>query len=154
MHRAIFAHTAAPRTKASNYPATFAARMVGRLKRPLGDQFGLKNFGVNLTTLAPGAASALFHRHSQQDEFIFMLEGSLVLVTDEGEQGLEPGMCFGFPASGTAHQLINRSNKDATYLEIGDRHPDDAVAYPNDDLDAVLGPNRQWIFTHKDGTPY
>ena len=154
MPRAIFAHAAAPRAKPSNYPATFAARMVGRLKRPLGDHFGLKNFGVNLTTLAPGAASALFHRHSQQDEFIFMLEGSLVLVTDEGEQGLEPGMCFGFPAGGTAHQLINRSNKDATYLEIGDRHPDDAVAYPNDDLDAVLGPNRQWIFTHKDGTPY
>jgi uncharacterized cupin superfamily protein len=154
MHRAIFAHTAAPRAKASNYPATFAARMAGRLKRPLGDQFGLKNFGVNLTTLAPGAASALFHRHSHQDEFIVLLEGSVVLVTEAGEQALEPGMCCGFPAGGTAHHLINRSKQDATYLEIGDRRAGDAVAYPNDDLMAVLGPDRQWIFTHKDGTPY
>jgi uncharacterized cupin superfamily protein len=154
MQRAILAHAAAPRAKATNYPATFAARMAGRLKRPLGDPFGLKNFGVNLTTLAPGAASALFHRHSRQDEFIYLLEGSLVLVTEAGEEVLKPGMCVGFPAGGEAHHLINRSDSEATYLEIGDRSAGDAVSYPNDDLVAALGPERQWIFTHKDGTPY
>lgn len=154
MQRAIFAHAAAPRVKASNYPADFAARVAGRLKRPLGDLFALKNFGVNLTTLAPGAASALFHRHSRQDEFIFMLEGVLTLLTADGEQELTPGMCFGFPAGGTAHHLVNRSATDATYLEIGDRSADDTVTYPQDDLKAVLGPERKWLFTRKDGTPY
>jgi uncharacterized cupin superfamily protein len=154
MQRAISAHAAAPRAKASNYPAEFAARVAGRLKRPLGDLFALKNFGVNLTTLAPGAASALFHRHSRQDEFIFMLEGVLTLLTADGEQELTPGMCFGFPAGGTAHHLVNRSATDATYLEIGDRSADDTVTYPQDDLKAVLGPERKWLFTRKDGTPY
>jgi len=154
MQRAISAHAAAPRAKASNYPAEFAARVAGRLKRPLGDLFALKNFGVNLTTLAPGAASALFHRHSRQDEFIFMLEGTLTLLTEEGEQDLTPAMCFGFPAGGTAHHLVNRSGADATYLEIGDRSAGDAVTYPQDDLEAVLGPERRWIFRRKDGTPY
>jgi uncharacterized cupin superfamily protein len=154
MQRAIFAHDAAPRAKASNYPPDFAERVAGRLKRPLGDLFALKNFGVNLTTLAPGAASALFHRHSRQDEFIFMLEGVLTLLTADGEQELTPGMCFGFPAGGTAHHLVNRSATDATYLEIGDRSADDTVTYPQDDLKAVLGPERKWLFTRKDGTPY
>jgi len=154
MPRAILASSAAPRTKPSNYPAPFAARVAGRSKRPLGDLFALKNFGVNLTTLAPGGASALFHRHSRQDEFIFVLEGELLLVTDAGEELLRPGMCFGFPAGGTAHHLLNRSDRDASYLEIGDRSTGDEVIYPNDDLQAALGPERQWIFTRKDGTSY
>jgi uncharacterized cupin superfamily protein len=154
MQQPIVASTAAPRSKASNYPATFAARMAGRIKRPLGDLFALKSFGVNLTTLLPGGTSSLFHRHSVQDEFIYMLEGELVLVTEEGEHVLRPGMCFGFPAGGTAHQLSNRTDQEATYLEIGDRQPGDEVSYPKDDLQAALGPERRWIFTHKDGTPY
>jgi uncharacterized cupin superfamily protein len=154
MQRAVFARAAAPRARPSSYPADFAARVDGRLKRPLGDLFALKNFGVNLTTLAPGGASALFHRHSRQDEFIYVLEGELVLITEDGEQQLTPGMCFGFPAGGSAHQLTNRSATDASYLEIGDRSPGDTVSYPRDDLEAVLGPERTWIFTHKDGTPY
>src|SRR5262245_65853370 len=111
MPRAIPASSAAPRTKPSNYPAPFAARVAGRSKRPLGDLFALKNFGVNLTTLAPGGASALFHRHSHQDEFVFVLEGELVLVTDAGEELLQPGMGVGFPAGGPAHDLSNRPDK-------------------------------------------
>jgi len=154
MQRAMVAKSAAARTRPSNYPPPFAERMLGRTKRPLGDLFGLRHFGVNLTTLAPGAMSALFHRHSRQDEFIFILEGDLVLVTDSGEQQLQPGMCFGFPAGGTGHHLVNRSDREATYLEVGDRSAGDEVTYPNDDLAAALGPDRQWIFTHKDGTPY
>jgi uncharacterized cupin superfamily protein len=154
MHQAMHAKSAAPRTKSTNYPAPFAARMAGRVKRPLGDLFGLQNFGVNLTTIAPGGMSALFHQHSRQDEFIYMLEGELVLVTDNGEQHLQPGMCFGFAAGGTGHHLINRSDKDASYLEIGDRSEGDEVTYPADDLRAALGPERRWIFTHKDGSPF
>jgi len=125
-----------------------------RSRHELSGVFGLRNFGINLTTLAPGGSSALFHRHSRQDEFIYMLEGDLVLVTDNGEQRLQPGMCFGFAAGATGHHLINRSDKEATYLEVGDRSDGDEVSYPSDDLQAVLGPDRKWIFAHKDGTPY
>jgi len=151
---AIVATDAAPRTKPSNYPEPFFSRMAGRQKRPLGDLFGLKNFGVNLTRLAPGAESALLHRHSKQDEFIYILEGEATLVTDRGEMLLRPGMCAGFPAAGLAHQLVNRSERDVVYLEIGDRTPGDDVTYPGDDIQAALGTDGKWIFTHKDGRPY
>ena len=151
---AVVASQAAPRTKPSNYPEPFFSRMGGRTKRPLGDLFGLRNFGVNLTTLAPGGESALLHRHSKQDEFIYIVEGNPTLVTDLGEVELSPGMCAGFPAAGLAHQLVNRSNKPATYLEIGDRSPGDEGSYPNDDIAAALDADGKWVFTHKDGTPY
>jgi uncharacterized cupin superfamily protein len=151
---AVEAASAEPRSKPSNYPEPFASLMKGRIKRPLGDLFGLKNFGVNLTTLQPGAISALHHRHSRQDEFVYVVSGELTLVTDSGEMVLRPGMCAGFPAGGTAHHLENRTGTDGTYLEIGDRTPGDSGEYPRDDLVAELGPDGRWIFTHKDGTPY
>jgi uncharacterized cupin superfamily protein len=151
---AIAAEAAPPRTKPSNYPEPFFSRMSRREKRPLGDLFGLKNFGVNLTRLTPGGESALLHRHSRQDEFIFILQGEPTLVTDTEETTLRPGMCAGFPAQGIAHQLVNRTNKDVVYLEIGDRTSGDEGSYPNDDLQAVLGPDGGWKFTHKDGRPY
>ena len=151
---AIEARSAAPRTKRSNYPEPFFSRMSKREKRPLGDLFGLRNFGVNLTTLRPGGESALLHRHSRQDEFIFIVEGEPTLVTDEGEMRLKPGSCAGFPAAGRAHHLVNRTEADVVYLEIGDRTPGDEVAYPADDLTAALGAGGQWVFTRKDGTPY
>lgn len=143
-----------PRTKPSNYPEPFFSRMAGRTKRPLGDLFGLTNFGVNLTTLAPGAMSALLHRHTTQDEFVYVLEGDLVLVTEDGETPMKPGDCAGFAKAGTAHHLVNRSAAPATYLEIGDRSPGDSASYPQDDLVAVLQPDRTWAFARKDGTPY
>lgn len=151
---AIRAAEAAPRLKPSNYPAPFAARVAGREKRPLGDVFGLNNFGVNLTRLAPGTESALLHRHTRQDEFIYILDGEPVLVTDEGEIALAPGMCAGFPAGGRAHQLVNRSAREVVYLEIGDRTPGDEGSYPQDDLQAKLGADGKWAFTHKNGSPY
>jgi uncharacterized cupin superfamily protein len=154
MHRAVVAKSAAPRARATSYPEPFAARMRGRIKCPLGDLFGLRNFGVNLTKLAPGGYSALFHCHSRQDEFVYIVEGDLVLVTENGEQRLHPGMCFGFPAGGTAHHLINRSAREAVYLEIGDRSDGDEVSYPNDDIRAVLRADGTWVYAHKDGTPY
>ncbi len=151
---AIQAADVPPRTKPSNYPEPFFSRMAGRQKRQLGDVFGLRNFGVNLTRIAPGGESALLHRHSRQDEFIYILEGQPTLVTDEGEITLAPGMCAGFPAGGVAHQLVNRSDADVVYLEIGDRTAGDAASYPKDDIQAQLGPDGKWIFAHKDGTPY
>src|SRR3954465_9742921 len=106
MPLAIEAHTAPLRTKPSNYPEPFFSRMAKRTKRPLGDLFGLKNFGVNLTTLAPGGESALLPQHSKQDEFIYIVEGEPTLVSDDTEVALRPGMCAGFPAKGAAHKLV------------------------------------------------
>jgi uncharacterized cupin superfamily protein len=152
---AIVAAEAPPRTKPSNYPEPFASRMAGRVKRPLGDLFGLVNFGVNLTRLTPGSVSSLLHAHTKQDEFIYILEGQPTLVTESGETLLSPGMCAGFKG-GTeqAHQLVNRTNADVVFLEIGDRSPGDAGSYPIDDIQAVLGADGKWQFAHKDGTPY
>jgi len=151
----IKALDAPPGTKRSNYPEPFASRMAGREKRPLGDLFGLANFGVNLTRLAPGAVSALRHAHSRQDEFVYVIEGHPTLVTDAGETQLAPGMCAGFKAgSGDAHHLLNRTRSDVLYLEIGDRSPGDSAVYPDDDMQASLGADGKWRFTRKDGTPY
>jgi uncharacterized cupin superfamily protein len=137
------------------YPAPFAERVEGRLKRKLGEIFGLTNFGVNLTNLSPGAVSALAHSHSKQDEFIFVLEGTVSLVLGTQEFTLHGGDCYGFKAgTSIAHQLINRSQETATYLEIGDRTPGDEVKYPNDDLKATQLTNGQWVIAHKDGRPY
>jgi uncharacterized cupin superfamily protein len=149
------ASDAPPRAQKTNYPEPFASRVAGRDKRPLGDLFGLANFGVNLTRLAPGAVSALRHAHSRQDEFIYVLEGHPTLITDAGEERLEPGMCAGFKAgSGNAHHLVNRTHADVLYLEVGDRSAGDSASYPDDDIQAALAPDGRWRFTHKDGTPY
>ena len=151
---AIFAEEAPLRSKRSIYPEPFASRMIGREKKPLGDLFSLTNFGVNLTRLAPGSLSALRHSHSMQDEFIYVLQGSPVLVTDVGDTQLHPGMCAGFKAgTGDGHQLVNRSDEDVVYLEVGDRTVGDSAKYPDDDLQAALV-SGNWRFTHKDGTSY
>lgn len=151
---ALFASEAPPRSKRTNYPEPFAARVAGRDKRPLGDLFGLRNFGVNLTRLAPGAVSSLHHRHSRQDEFVYVLEGEATLFTDHGRTKLRPGMVAGFAANGTAHHLENDSSRDCLILEIGDRSQGDEVSYPADDIAAVMGSDGRWHFAHKDGTPY
>ncbi|WP_426994136.1 cupin domain-containing protein [Methylomonas sp. CM2] len=152
---AIFAEDVPPRVRRSLYPEPFASLMAGREKRALGDAFGLVNFGVNLTRLAPGARSALRHAHAEQDEFVYVLSGEASLVTDQGETRLCAGMCAGFPAGdGDAHHLLNRTDADVVYLEIGDRAPGDTVIYPDDDLQARLDAAGQWQFLHKDGRPY
>ena len=151
---AVVAADAPLRAKRSNYPEPFATRMEGRQKRPLGDLFGLTNFGVNLTRLLPGATSALRHAHSKQDELVYILQGRPTLHTDEGRTELSPGMCAGFKAgSGNAHHLVNHSQEDVLYLEIGDRTPGDSASYPDDDLRAQAVDGR-WVFVHKDGTSY
>jgi uncharacterized cupin superfamily protein len=151
---AIQANEVPPRSKPSNYPEPFASLMNGREKRQLGDVFGLTNFGVNLTRLAPQSISALRHSHTKQDEFIYILEGHPTLRTDEGDTQLAPGMCAGFKAdTGNAHHLINNTSEVVVYLEIGDRTPGDQGLYPDDDIQAELKDGK-WQFTHKDGTPY
>jgi len=151
---AVVAADAPPRLKPSNYPEPFASRMAGRDKRPLGDLFGLTNFGVNLTRLAPGGSSALRHAHTRQDEFVYILEGRPTLLTDAGRTPLGPGTCAGFKAgTGDAHCLINETEEEVVYLEIGDRTEGDAVDYPDDDL-AVFTIDGRRRAAHKDGRPY
>ena len=142
-----------PRIKKSAYPEPFASLMDGRSKKPLGDVFGLKNFGVNLTTLSPGGISALHHVHSVQDEFIYVVSGHPTVFIDEEKHNLEPGMVIGFPANGPAHHLANETQDDVVILEVGDRLPGDAGAYPHDDLVARFEAGA-WRFTRKDGSNY
>ena len=109
---------------------------------------------MNLTTLQPGAASSLRHWHLRQDEFVFVLEGEVTLVTDDGEQTLGPGACAGFPAGvPNGHQLVNRSSAPATYLEVGDRLPGDGAEYPDHDL-RVRATGSGWKYTRKDGSDF
>ncbi|MGC1456790.1 MAG: cupin domain-containing protein [Steroidobacteraceae bacterium] len=138
------------------YPAPFAKVVAGRGKRRLGDHFGLTHFGVNLTQLAPGAASALLHRHSLEDELVYIISGTAVLVIDGEEFSVNSGDCCGFKAGGgKAHHLLNRSDAPVSYLEIGNRAPGaDQVEYPNDDLKLATAPDGSRFAAHKDGTPY
>jgi uncharacterized cupin superfamily protein len=140
--------------RSTNYPAAFAAVVDGRIKRALGDVGGLTQFGVNLTTLEPGAVSALRHWHTREDEFVYVLAGEVTLITDGGEETLAAGMAAAFPAGeANAHQLVNRGTAPVTYLEIGTRAPDDEVIYPDDDLALVKRDGRR-TFVRKSGEPY
>ena len=151
---AIAATDVPVRAAVSFYPEEVAMRMAGREKRQLGELFGLRNFGVNLTRLAPNAISALRHSHAKQDEFIYVVSGRPTLHTDQGRIQLSPGMCAGFRAgSGDAHHLRNETAEDVLYLEVGDRTPDEHVTYPDDDLVFVRSAGMA-RFEHKDGTPY
>ena len=134
----------------TGYPSPFAADCAARAKRQLGDALDLKNFGVNLVTLPPGTASSQRHWHSHQDEFVYVVEGEATLVTDGGEQVLGPGMVAGFPAGREdGHHLVNRSEADVVYLEVGDRPPVDDVDYP--DIDMLIRGGR---LVRRDGTRY
>jgi len=144
-----------PARTSSLYPEPFRSRVLPREKRALGDTFGLESFGVSLTVLHPGAESSMRHWHSHEDELIYVLDGEVVLVRDSGEQVLGPGMVAGFRAGETdAHQLVNRSERPATYLEVGSRDPRDAASYPDVDLAARRDAAGNWLFFHKDGSSY
>lgn len=143
-----------PKVNTSSYPEAFKKLVAGRTKKKLGNFAKLKNFGVNLVTLKPGSWSSVRHWHSQQDEFVYILEGEVTLVTDAGEAILKSGDCAGFPkGEANGHHLINRSDSIVLYLEIGDRTPGDIVTYPDTDLVAKEARGK-WLFTHKDNTPY
>jgi uncharacterized cupin superfamily protein len=143
-----------PEQSSTGYPEPYKSRVAGRHRRRLGDAAGLKNFGVNLTRLDPGTESSMRHWHAKQDEFIYVLEGEVTLVTDAARQKLTPGMAAGFPAGrADGHQLVNETKKPALYLEIGDRTPGDGATYSDVDMAARLVDGK-WVFTHKDGSPY
>ncbi|WP_246666906.1 cupin domain-containing protein [Bradyrhizobium guangdongense] len=138
----------------TSYPEVHRAANQARYNRRLGDHAGLTNFGVNLTRIVPGGQSSFRHAHSRQDEFIFVVEGEVVLETNRGAQVLTAGICAGFPAgSGDAHRFVNRSDRDVRLLVIGDRTPDDEIVYPDVDMHAVLGPDGAYRFTTKAGEP-
>jgi uncharacterized cupin superfamily protein len=143
-----------PGSSISAYPQELAKRVKGRTRRRLGEVFGLRNFGVNLTSLAPGSMSALRHAHTKEDEFLYILEGEPTLQTNRGRFQLTPGTCAGFlAATGDAHHLINETNETVLYLEIGDRTPGDEAFFPDDDLKAVFLDGK-WTFLRLDGTSY
>lgn len=145
----------APEVRGSGYPEPFRSRMGDRVKRRLGDACGLTQFGVNLVTLGPNGQSALRHWHTLEDEFVYMLSGEVVLVSDIGEQLLSAGMCAGYPGGkADGHHLINRSSRPASYLEVGSRIDADLAFYPGDDLMFVDDANGEVTFAHKDGRHY
>jgi uncharacterized cupin superfamily protein len=145
---------AAVRTS-TNYPPQFHKAVAGREKRALGNLTNLTQFGVNLTTLKPGAASALRHWHELEDEFIYILEGEAVLVEDGGETLMKAGDAAGFKAGvPDAHQLINKSQRDVLYLEIGSRFKTEIAHYPDDDLALKRDEAGKMIFTRKSGESY
>lgn len=140
----------------SGYPEPYRSRVLPREKRALGDAVGLTQIGVNLTTLPPGKESSMRHWHTHEDELIFVIEGELTLVTDDGEQLLSAGTYAGFPAGQElGHQFINKSDRPVRYLEISNRHADDSAVYTDEAVDLaykkVDGKN---TFTRRDGTPF
>ncbi len=143
-----------PVKSGSPYPAEFQAGCRGRHKQAIGDAVGLTQFGVNISRIEPGQASALRHWHELEDEFIYMLEGELVLVEDGGETVLKAGDAAGFKAgSGNGHKLVNRTKRDAVYFEVGTRAKTERVHYPDDDL--VLERDEAGRrYSHKNGEPY
>lgn len=141
-----------PARKGVGYPAPFAAPCAERVRRRLGDAGGLKDFGVNLMTLPPGGWSSQRHWHSHEDELVYILEGELVLIEDEGETVLRQGDCATFPKnSGNGHHMINRSATVAVYLEVGSRQMEDLTTCSDIDM---MSSNSDGRFVHKDGTPY
>src|SRR5690348_7375092 len=142
-------------SNASSYPEPFREGQRKRYTRRLGDHAGLKNYGVNLVRVLPGGQSSARHTHSKQDEFVYVVEGEFVLVTDAGRETVGPGTCIGFPAgTGDGHHFLNLTQKDAIFLVIGDRTAGDDVTYPDIDLELKAGPDGVRGFRRKDGTPY
>jgi uncharacterized cupin superfamily protein len=140
----------------SGYPEPYRSRVLPREKRRLGDALGLTRIGINRTTLPPGKESSMRHWHTHEDEFVYVLEGEVVLRTEAGEQRLTAGMCAGFPAGAAdGHHLINRSTRDAVYLEVSNRDPQDAARYSDPDVDLLWSPpHARGKFTRRDGTPW
>lgn len=143
---------AVPDDKGSGYPAPFDVSCAERIRQHLGDAVGLTDFGVNLMRLPPGGWSSQRHWHSHEDEFVYLLDGELVLVEDGGETLLRAGDCTAFPkGTGNGHHLINRSEAMAVYLEVGSRWPEDLTTCSDIDMKSTNADGR---FVHKDGTPY
>jgi uncharacterized cupin superfamily protein len=151
----IFKPADVSESNTSSYPEPYREGQRKRYNRRLGDHAGLKNYGVNLVRVVPGGQSSARHAHSKQDEFVYVLEGELVLVTDAGRETVGPNTCIGFPAgTGDGHHLLNLAQKDAVFLVVGDRSADDELTYPDIDLELKTGPDGVKGYYRKDGTPY
>ena len=151
----VFRPTDVEESNASSYPEPFREGQRKRFNRRLGDHAGLKNYGVNLIRVLPGGQSSARHAHSKQDEFVYVIEGEFVLVTDSGRQTVRPGMCIGFPAgTGDGHHFLNLTHRDAVFIVVGDRTAGDEVTYPDIDLELKVGPDGVKGFRRKDGTLY
>jgi uncharacterized cupin superfamily protein len=139
---------------ATGYPAPFRDAVAGRERKRLGNAMGLDQFGVNLTRLKPGAQSSQRHWHETEDEFVYVLEGEVVLCENEHEKVLKPGDAAGWKAGvANGHCLINRTQRDAVYLEIGSRKPRDRAEYP--DIDMMVRKDESGThYMHKSGEPY
>lgn len=136
-----------------SYPEPYRTRTGAKHRRVLGEAAGLTQFGVNLSTLPPGAESALRHWHESEDEFVWVVSGEVVLIEDDGETVLRAGDCAGFPAGvADGHHLVNRSDRPATFLEVGTRWPTERGHYPDDDL-AYHREGGKVGYTRKDGSP-
>ena len=139
---------------ACSYPAPFHEIAKGRFRKRIGNEGGLTQFGVNLCRLEPGSGSAQRHWHESEDELVYILDGEVVLVEDEGETILRPGDAATFKAGvANGHHLVNRSNRDALFLEVGTRTAGSAAHYSDLDM-KVARINGVDTFMHKDGTPY
>ena len=144
-----------PESNASSYPEPYRGANLQRWNRRAGDHAGLTHFGVNLTRIVPGGQSSHRHWHKMQDEFVYVLEGGAVLVTEAGEEVLKAGMCAGFPAgSPNGHQFLNRSTSDALLLVVGDRTATEEVVYPDIDMHGRTDADGRLRFTRKDGTDF
>jgi uncharacterized cupin superfamily protein len=151
----VFKPTDLPESNSSGYPAPFRDGQRKRWNRRLGDYGGLKNYGVNFVRVEPGGQSSARHAHTRQDEFVYIIEGEFVLVTDAGRETVRPGTCIAFPAgTGDGHHFLNVTDKDAAFLVVGDRTPGDEVTYPDIDLELKAGPDGVKTFRKKGGTPY
>ena len=151
----VFKPTDLPESNSSGYPTPFRDGQRKRWNRRLGDYGGLKNYGVNFVRVEPGGQSSARHAHTKQDEFVYIIEGEFVLVTDAGRETVGPGTCIAFPAgTGDGHHFLNVTDKDAAFLVVGDRTPGDEVTYPDIDLELKAGRDGVKTFRHKDGTPY
>ncbi len=138
----------------SSYPEPFKRAVVGRERKRLGNAAGLDQFGVNLTRLRPGAASSLRHWHEKEDELVYILEGEVMLIEDDGETVLKPGDAAGFKANlPNGHHLVNISGRDAIFLEIGTRSKHERAEYPDLDL-VMIRDDKGGHFSHKDGKPH
>jgi uncharacterized cupin superfamily protein len=143
-----------PESNATVLPEPFKAVNMQRFNRRIGDHAGLKNYGVLLTRIVPGGQSSYRHAHSTQDEFVYVLEGEVVVETGAGAQTMRAGMCAGFPAgSGDPHRFVNRSERDVLLLVVGDRSAGDVLTYPDIDLRGEAGADGRYVFTRRDGTP-
>jgi uncharacterized cupin superfamily protein len=143
---------AVPKRKGSGYPPQFNAPCADRIRQRLGDAGGLTQFGINLMRLPPGSWSSQRHWHTHEDEFVYVLQGELTLIENDGETVLSAGDCAAFPKNtGNGHHMINKSDQTAVYLEVGSRHPDDITTCSDIDM---MSANADGVFRHKDGTPY